>query len=189
VPDKTNETNDDIDGNEPLEAVSKAMASLVAVAWACDITRVVSWQQSGSVGGTVYYMTGATTEEHGLSHEPDGQELVHQAVVFNMGCFASMLETFINTKEPDGSNLLDHACILLGSDCSEGISHSTFDQPAIVAGTGGGVLKHPGIHYRSPDGQNTADILITCLQTLDPSVSEVGSAEGYSNTAFGEIKA
>ena len=189
VPGKTNETNDDIDGNEPLEAVSKAMADLVAVAWACDITRVVSWQQSGSVGGTVYWMTGATTEEHGLSHEPDGQELVHQAVVFNMGCFAYLLETLMNTKEPDGSNLLDHSVVMLGSDCAEGLSHSTFDQPIIVAGTGGGDLVHPGIHYRSPNGQNTTDVLVTCMQTLDPSVTEIGSAEGYSNTPCGDFKA
>jgi hypothetical protein len=188
VPGGPTETNEDIDGNEPLEAVSHAMADLLVAAFTCDVTRVASFQQSGSVGGTVYYMTGATTEEHGLSHEAGGQELIHQAVVFNIGCFAYLLERLKATPEGTG-NLLDNSCILLGSDCAEGITHSSFDQPIIVAGGGGGLLKHPGIHYRSSSDENTTDILVTCLQTLDPTVTEVGSAEGYSNTACSSIKA
>jgi hypothetical protein len=131
-------------------------------------------------------MTGATTEEHGLSHEPGGQELIHKAVVFNMGCFAYLLEKLKSTTE-GGGNVLDNSCILLGSDCAEGLTHSCVDQPIIVAGRGGGALKYPGVHYRSPSGENTTDILISCLKTLDPSVSEAGSAEGYSSSACGAI--
>lgn len=188
IPGMPTQTNDDVDGNEPLEAVSKAMADLIVAAFTCDVTRVASFQQSGSVGGTIYYMTGATSEEHGLSHEPGGQELVHQAVVFNMQCFAYLLEGLEAAGEGAG-NLLDNSCILLGSDCAEGLSHSCFDQPIIVAGRGGGALVHPGIHYRSQSGENTSDILLTCLQTVAPEAAEVGGAEGYSNTAFGAIKA
>lgn len=187
IPDMPAETNEDVDGKEPLEEVSRAMARLVRMAFTCDITRVASFQQSGSVGWTIYHMTGATTEEHGLSHEPGGQELIHQAVVFNMQCFAYLLEELKNTPEGDG-NLLDNSCILLGSDCAEGITHSCFDQPIIVAGRGGGSLRHLG-HYRSPDEQNTSDILLTCLQSVVPSATEVGSAEGYSNTPFADLKA
>ncbi len=185
VPTETN--TDSPSGDEPLEAVSNVMADLVALAWSCDITRVTTWQQSGSVGGTVYWMTGATIEEHGLSHDPAGQELVHQAVVFNMKCFAHLLETLKATPEGAG-NVLDNSVILLGSDCAEGMTHSSFDQPIIVAGKGGGLLKSD-LHYRSPNSENTSDILLTLLQTMDPSVTEVGQAEGYSNTGFGGIVA
>lgn len=189
IPTKPDVTNDDDDlGHEPLEAVSKAMADLVAMAYICDVTRVVSFMQSGSVGGTVYYMTGTESEEHGLSHEDGGQELIHQAVVFNMGCFAYLLEKLKGVSEGDG-NLLDRSCIFLGSDCAEGLTHSCQDQPIIVAGRAGGALKYPGVHYRSDSGENTTDILLTCMQTIDPSVSEVGSAEGYSNTPCKEIVA
>ena len=188
APTMPTETNDDQDGKEPLEAVSKVMADLVTLAWKCDITRVASWHQSGSVGGTVYWMTGATTEEHGLSHDTAGQELVHQAVVFNMGCFANLLETLEAAKEPDGSSLLDHSVVMLGSDCAEGLSHSSFDQPCILAGGGGGALK-TGMHYRSPDGANLSNVLVSVLKAFDPSATEVGADEGYSNTALGDILA
>jgi hypothetical protein len=183
LPGKPTETNQDIDGDEPLEAVAHAMADLVAIAWACDITRVVSWQQSGSVGGTVYWMTGATTEEHGLSHEPGGQELVHKAVVFNMECFAYLLERLQATEIGEG-NLLDQSIVYLGSDCSEGLSHSTFDQPIIVAGGGGGAFKTPGIHYRSSSDENISDVLLRMIQVFQPDATVAGSNEGESSTVF-----
>src|SRR6185369_2109060 len=54
IPAKPGVTNeDDAAGHEPLEEVSKAMADLVAMAFVCDVTRVVSFMQSGSVGYTV----------------------------------------------------------------------------------------------------------------------------------------
>lgn len=178
---------DDGAGHEPLEEVSKAMADLVAMAFVCDVTRVVSFMQSGGVGGTVYHMTGTESEEHGLSHEDGGHELIHQAVIFNMGCFAYLLEKLKAQPEGDG-NLLDRSIVLLGSDCAEGYTHSCFDQPIIVAGRGGGALTYPGIHYRSPSGENTTDILLTILQAIAPEVTEAGSAEGASNTPCQAIK-
>ncbi len=175
------ETNDDINGDEPLEAVSKAMADIIAVAFACDLTRVVSFQQSGSVGGTVYWMTGATVEEHGLTHDGAQQELVHQSVVFNMSCYAYLLEKLKATAEGQG-NLLDNSVVYLGSDAAEGLTHSCFDQPIIVAGRGGGDLVYPGVHYRSSTDENTSDILLSVLKTIDPTATEVGADQGYSNT-------
>jgi len=183
VPGGPSQDNKDVDGKEPLEEVSHAMAEMVALAWACDVTRVVSWQQSGSVGGTVYHMTGATTEEHGLSHEPGGQELVHQAVVFNMQCFAYLLQTLKDTKV-GAKNLLDQSILYLGSDAAEGITHSIFDQPIIVAGGAGGAFKTPGVHYRSPDGENTSDILLRMLQVFDPAATQAGGDMGASTKPF-----
>ncbi|MFO0617441.1 MAG: DUF1552 domain-containing protein [Polyangiaceae bacterium] len=185
-------TNEDQDGNEPLEETAKVMADLVAIAWSCDITRVTTWQQSGSVGGTVYWMNGDTVEEHGLSHEDAGQEQVHKAVVFNMTCLAYLLEKLHATPEGEGSNLLDNAVILVGSDCAEGLTHSCFDQPILVAGKGGGAIKSDQ-HYRSSDdpgaAENTSDVLLACLQVLDPSATEVGADQGYSNTPCAALKA
>jgi hypothetical protein len=175
------ETNDDINGDEPLEAVSKAMADIIAVAFACDLTRVVSLQQSGSVGGTVYWMTGATVEEHGLTHDGAQQELVHQSVVFNMSCYAYLLEKLKATPEGPG-NLLDNSVVYLGSDAAEGLTHSCFDQPIVVAGRGGGGLVYPGVHYRSDSDENTTDVLLSVLKTIDPTATEVGADQGYSNT-------
>ena len=105
----------------------------------------------------------------------------------NITMFAHLLQRLRDTEEGAG-NLLDSSCILLGSDCAQGFGHSTFDQPLLVAGRGGGDLVHPGIHYRSPTKENTSDVLLTCLQTVVPTAMEVGADEGYSNTACTAIK-
>ncbi len=185
------QTNEDVNGNEPLEEVAHAMADLIALAWSCDLTRVATWQQSGSVGGTVYWMTGATTEEHGLSHEPGGQELIHGAVVFNMSCVAYLLEKLRDTPEGSG-NLLDNSAIVVVSDCAQGLTHSNWDMPFVVAGKGGGALESD-LHFRSSNdksqGKNTSDILLSVLQAVDPTATEVGADEGYSSTPLSEIKA
>jgi hypothetical protein len=140
----------------------------------------------------VYWMNGDTVEEHGLSHEDSGQEQVHKAVVFNMTCLAYLLEKLQSTSEGEGSNLLDNAVIVVGSDCAEGITHSCFDQPIIVAGKGGGAIRSDQ-HYRSSDdpgaAENTTDVLLACLQAIDPSATEVGADEGYSNKAAATLKA
>jgi len=190
-PGSPTQTNEDTDGKEPLEEVAHVMADLVTLAYSCDLTRVATWQQSGSVGGTVYWMTGATTEEHGLSHEPGGQDLIHAAVVFNMTCFAYLLENLKNTQEGD-STLLDNSAITLVSDAAQGITHSNFDMPFVVAGKGGGKLKSD-LHHRSANDRNsannTSDILLSVLQCFDESATEVGADEGYSNTPLASIKA
>jgi hypothetical protein len=179
----------DQNGNEPLEEVSKVMAELVRIALACDITRVVSWMQSGSVGYTVYHMVGASDGIHDLTHmdDPGAQELVHKSVVFNMTMLAHLVHGMKDTPEGAG-NLLDNACILVGSDCSEGFDHSTFDQPLLVIGRGGGDLVHPGLHYRSASGESTSDVLLTCLKTVVPTATEVGAGAGRSTTPCNAIK-
>jgi len=183
------QTNSDTDGKEPLTEVARAMSDLVVTAFKCDLTRVVSFQHNGSVGGTVFHMTGTSTNMHSLSHdEPGDQAHVNGAIVECMESFAYLLEELMNAGE-GSENLLDQSVVLCGSDCQEGANHSSKDQPAIVAGRGGGALRHPGIHYRSDSQENTSDILLTCLQAFDPQASEVGSAQGLSTTPLAAIKA
>jgi Protein of unknown function (DUF1552) len=181
------ETNTDSDGREPMEDVANAMNRLLALAWSCDITRVASYMLTGGVGHQVYSHLDQTDEQHIMSHDPEfykGQ--LSQTIVWNVQQFANLLRLLKDT--PDGaSNLLDNSILLLCSDCGEGWSHTTFDQPIVVAGRGGGQLLYPGIHYRSKNAQNTSDILLTLAQAMVPTIAEIGSAEGLSNTPFTDI--
>lgn len=179
---------DDALGNEPLQAVAEAMSDLVAYAFLCDTTRVVSFMQSGGFDHAVFWMTGTAIEEHSLTHQVGAEQLVHKAVLFNVQCFAYLLEKLKSFSEGTG-NLLDNSVILLGSDCGDGSTHDSFDHPIIVAGRGGGALKYPSVHYRSLTKENTTDILLSCLQVFVPSATEAGAAEGYSNTPCTAIQA
>ena len=181
LPDPPTEDNHDISGIEQLESVSRVMSDLLALAWACDLTRVASYQFSGSVGSTVYSAIGQTDGEHSLTHDAQRQNDVHAAVVYVMNRFAYLLEKLKASQEGSG-NLLDNSCILFSSDVCEGLVHSITDYPILVAGRAGGFFKYPGIHHRSMTSDNTSDVLLTCLRAVGANVDSVGSEGGLSTT-------
>ena len=180
------ETNTDVGGKEPLDAVSKAMSDLLVYAFACDLTRVASYMLSPGVGHSVYHFI-SSEEQHVMSHDPLGSaQALHQTIVWNVQQYAYLLEKMKAT--PDGAgNLLDNSCVLLGSDCSEGWSHSIKNMCVVVAGGGGGMLKVPGTHVKSTSNRNLSDVLLTCVRTVAPEVTEIGSAEMRSTTTVSEI--
>jgi len=179
LPDPPTEDNHDIGGIEQLESVSRVMSDLLALAWACDLTRVASYQFSGSVGSTVYSAIGQTDGEHSLTHDAQRQNDVHAAVVYVMNRFAYLLEKLKASQEGSG-NLLDNSCILFSSDVCEGLVHSITDYPILVVGRAGGFFKYPGIHHRSMTSDNTSDVLLTCLRAVGANVDSVGSEGGLS---------
>jgi len=173
-------------GDKYLTTINDAMASLAAMALACDQTRVFSVLFSGSVGGTAYPEIGKTNH-HSLTHdEPGDQPNVHAVTVFIMERFAKLLEALKGVKEGDG-NLLDSCVILASSDTAEGLAHSINDYPILVAGGGGGALKHPGVHFRG-NGTNTSDVLLTLLQAMDVKVSEFGKDGGKTTSTVAAIR-
>jgi hypothetical protein len=164
------------------------MANLLALSLACDQSRVFSIQFSGSVGSTIYKEIGVTTEHHGLTHdEPGEQPTVNSITVFIMKRFATFLEQLKNTAEGTG-NLLDRCAILASSDTAEGQPHSISNYPILIAGGGGGSLVHPGIHYRSTDGENSSNALLTLLQAMDIDVTEFGNAGGKTTKAVAALR-
>jgi hypothetical protein len=145
-------------------------------------------QFSGSVGFTVFTPLGQNMGHHDMTHDALRNDDVDAATIYTMQRFADLLAALRNTNEGDG-NLLDNSCVLLGSDASSGLTHSVYDQPCIVAGRGGGVLEYPAVHYRSPNSENSANILLSVLRTVCPEATEVGGTLGYSNTDVSAIMA
>ena len=186
TPPMPTETNVDVAGKEPLDAVSKAMSDLLVYAFACDLTRIASYMLSPGVGFAVYHFI-SNEEQHVMSHDPVGSATpLNQTIIWNVQQYAYLLERLKAT--PDGAgNLLDNSCVLLGSDCSEGWSHSIKNMCVVVAGGGGGMLKTPGTHVRSTANRNLSDVLLTCVRTVAPEITEIGSQEMRSTTMVSEI--
>ena len=187
-PSTPTQTNTDASGIEPIEAVSTVMSDLLAMAFACDLTRVASFQFSGSVGGHCFKWlspSDARDNEHSITHDAAQQDKVHDAVVFTMKNFAYTLQALKRTAE-GSSNLLNNTVVLCTTDVAQGLDHSINDYPVLLAGSAGGKLK-TGVHYRSTNGRNTSDILFTLMKALGTGVTSVGKDEGYSNTAINEL--
>jgi hypothetical protein len=169
--------------------IATAMADLLALSLACDQSRVFSIMYSGGVSLTVYDEVGADKEHHGLSHdEPGEQALVDAITTFIIGHLGLFLEKLKDTPEGDG-NLLDNCAILASSDCAEGQPHSIDDYPIVIAGRAGGALVHPGVHYRSPNDENTSNVLLTLAQAMDLEVDEFGNGPGRTTSTVDALKA
>ncbi len=189
VPAEPTQENVDVGGLEPMEEVNDLMLDLLVHAFTCDLTRIASYMLVGGVGHTVYHFLGNLEEHHDMSHDPIGSATpLEECIHWNITQFARLCEKLKAT--PDGAgNLLDSSCLLLGSDCSEGWTHSIDDMCVIVAGGGGGTLRRPGGHLRSKNDRNLTDVLLTCVRTVAPQVTELGSDVMRSTTPVTEIMA
>lgn len=186
LPDPVTDQNEDVDGIERISTVSHLMSDLVALAFACDMTRVLTYQFHGAQAWTIFSDLGHGTDEHALTHS-DAQDDVHDTVVYVMDHFAYLLAKLRDTPDLEG-NLLDNSCVLCVTECSRGYDHSIVDMPILVAGKAGGYLRYPGVHYREV-GANTSDVLLTCMQAVGTGVTSVGGDEGTSETPCAGIVA
>ena len=111
------------------------MSDLIALALACDQTRVFSIMFSGSTATTVFWQVNVIRGHHQLSHDEAGdQPQIQATTVFTMKMFSMLLQKLKASPEGPG-NLLDSCAILASSDCAEGKSHSNRDYPILVAGS------------------------------------------------------
>jgi hypothetical protein len=171
----------DPDSGEPLVERTDALSDLLAMALACDLTRVFTVQFSCGVSGTVFPALNISTGRHSLSHdEGDDQPGMQASTVFIMERFATFLEKLQGVTEGTG-NLLDSCAIMASTDVAEGLPHSKDDYPMLVVGGAGGGLVTPGIHYRA-DGENTTDIHYSVVTALGLGMSSFGGEEGESST-------
>jgi len=167
-------------GHEDLEGVSKAMADLLAVALACDLSRVFTFALSQSQSDTVFWQVGNNEGLHTISHQPIAQsgEKVHKAVVFTMQQLAYLVGRLKATPEGAG-NVLDSLGLYCTTEVAEGNAHSCVDVPMLVIGRGGGTLRS-GVHYRSKTRENVNKVMFTLLKAMGLPITAFGGSAGQA---------
>lgn len=173
-----------------LATMTDVHADLLAMAFACDLRQIATMQYTGSVGFTVF--PGAGAGHHDLTHDSSvaAQNKVHDATVFTMQCFSSLLQKMAAMPEGAG-NVLDNSLWLATSDLAEGLDHGVADYPIVLAGRAGGAMRFPGVHVRGPGllKRNTSDVLVSILRAMDSGRAGVGTGLTRSTTAVNEILA
>ena len=163
---------------------NELMSDLLAMTYACDLTRIATVHFSGSFGFTQYWQADAaiTTGHHDLTHNEAGdQPLVHKSTVFIMQQLNYLLLKLKATPDVDGRSILDNIVLLASSDVSDGKAHSIKNYPIVVAGSGSGYLKNPGVHYASR-AENTSNVLLTVMRAAGSGAPSVGFGGGLSST-------
>ncbi len=175
----------DIDGRPQMSVRSRVMADIVAMALACDQTRVFSDWFCSPVNNLLY--PGATSGHHQLTHdEPDPQPQVNSIVIYTMTELAYLISALANVKEGDGT-LLDHMALLATADVSYGRAHSIEEYPILIAGNANGTLKE-GIHYRSPASENTSKVLLTLARAMGLTLDAYGEGPGMVTSSLTAVE-
>jgi hypothetical protein len=186
LPDAPEASYPDVDGRPQLSARSRAMCDLIAMALACDQTRVFSHYFSDPISDLLY--PGATAGHHELTHnEPAPQVEVDMITTDIMEEYAYLVDKLRSVTEGDGT-LLDNCVVLGTSEVSEGRTHSVDEMPVLLAGNCCGALRE-GIHYRSYSQENASKLLLSVVRAMDIPLAEYGSDEAHVTDSLSDIEA
>lgn len=150
-----------------MPRVSRAHLDLLAVAFACDLTRVASLQYSTGFNRIRYPWVDSLGEGHSLSHSGPSntaawEELTRRAI-WHAEELAYFLDRLAAIPEGDGS-VLDNTLVLWGNEVCQGNTHSLDNIPYLLVGDAGGALRSG--RYLQYDDASNCDLLLSVLHAL-----------------------
>jgi len=174
--------------NEDLRA--DVMTDLVAMAFACDLSRVASillteWKCYMNM----FQLAGYESDMHELTHNPN-QPGVTAAVAWHVKQLARLTLKLRDRQDVDGSSLLDHTAIVLLFEGGHGYdpegdsavsSHSTENMVALIAGRAGGL--RAGQHFIARD-MHPANVVISAMNAVGVD-GGLGDLDGNVSQLFG----
>jgi len=146
----------------------RLMFDLQALAFASDMTRVVTFKMSRDVSGRVFPGSGVTAGFHSASHHGGNEERVlrfNKINTYHMGLIPYFLEKLEEIVEGD-SHLLDKTLIVCGSPMGDSNLHNHKRCPLFLAGGANGRLPKGGLHVEAADGTPMANVLLSAMHML-----------------------
>ncbi len=157
----------------------KLMFDLQLLAFAGDVTRVVSFKMSIDRSNRIYPESGITTPFHTLSHHREDPEKIEQFAELNqyhVSLVARFLVRLRDTREGDG-NLLDQSVVLYGSPMGDSHVHGHKFLPVFLVGKANGELRG-NTHRKCADGTSLSNVLLTLLHKLGVPLDRIGDSTG-----------
>ena len=162
-----------------------AMMDLIALAFSCDATRIVSLMFGNAVSGRTHPFLDITRGHHDISHHKSDPINIEQLVkigTWQMEQLGYLFGKLQGLQNSEGQSLLYDTAIFCSSDISDGNRHNHDDMPTILAGHGGGALT-PGKHvsYTADVGapkQKVSNLLVTMLEAAGVASAVVGDSDG-----------
>lgn len=181
-----------------LPAMAEQMFDVLALAFACDVSRVATYMfraEGGNSSHTFSWIPGLQPPEnpaepgvdptddensfshHSMSHYDGTEKNIDRLTKVNawfMSMIAGLADRLKALPEGDGT-VLDHSVILYGSGIAQG-NHSLDHVPFLLVGNAGGALK-TGQFLDLAAGRPHNDLLLTVMQAM-----------GVQDTSFGDPK-
>lgn len=130
----------------------RATLDLAALAFQCDITRVISFMfgRGNSMQDFAFLFGGEGSEHHYVSHHggrADYLNKLREIDRWEVNEVANFLSKLEDTPEGEGTTVLDNTLAYFNSEISDGDRHRMYDMPIFLAGGAGGRLKIDGSHH------------------------------------------
>jgi hypothetical protein len=156
-----------------IDAEITAHTDVMALAFECDITRVITFMAaSGATGKSRDYR-----DYHlSITHRADGdwQPKFRNTVIWEVEKFAALVQRLSTKTEADGvTPILNNSALFFSSEISDGNNHNHNNMPVLLAGGLGGAIT-TGQH-RVMDGEWFADLFMY-----------IAGAMGVQLQSFGE---
>jgi hypothetical protein len=149
-------------------AVGKLQMDLMVLAHACGLTRVSTFMWANADSWQYFPWIGFNQEHHELSHAGDNDADSRAKLVtinqWHSEQMAYLLDKLAESREADGTSLLDNTVLLWGNELGAGNTHSYKNIPWLLAGGAGGFFK-TGRALQFADRPHN-DLLVSVCQAL-----------------------
>ena len=118
----------------------RLMYDLMVLAFQTDSTRIATFMLANEGSNRTFPMIEVKEGHHDLSHHESKQDKVDKIAkidTYYSEQFSYFLTKMRETKDADGSSLLDNSLIVYGGCISDGNRHDHHNLPALLAGRGG----------------------------------------------------
>lgn len=192
-------------GNDSeYKKIGQMQMDVLALALACDHTRVATLQWGDGSGGPVFNFDGLSNQynHHKLSHgntrdDDSGGAIADYQVrlaaidVWYAQQFRYLCDKLAAYGEPNGKTVLDNSAVVWMNELSDGLEHNFMDMPYVIAGSNGGYFKQ-GQYVKVTSQSNTKnDVDAPHNKLLTMCINAVGvrNADGSLVNNFGAFGA
>jgi len=162
---------------DDMSIIAGLHLDMLATAFACDLTRVASFQISTSLNHIRYPWLNSMGEGHALSHQGASDMNAHLELVSRQTWHSQMLANFLTrlSQIPEGSGtVLDNTLVVWGNEVSEGNTHSHENMPFVTVGGGWYFRTGRSLQYTSASHN---DLLVSVLNAMGVPATTFGQAD------------
>jgi Protein of unknown function (DUF1552) len=149
-----------------MPKIAELELDLLALAFACDLTRVASFEISTALNRIRYPWVSSMGEGHALSHsgagDPDAKAQLLSRQNWHSSLIARLFDKLAVVAEGEGT-VLDNTLLFWGNEVSMGTTHSHDNMPFLVAGGGWAFRTGRYVQYK---GNSHADLLVSLLNAM-----------------------
>ena len=158
--------------------MAKLFADMLALAFACDLTRVIQFNWSGNTSNRIYTNLAMTEGHHDISHQ-NTTDAFAKIRTIHKHLWTQNLKLYEALKAmPDGDGTLwDKTLVVHWNELAQGDTHAINNNLVVFAGKADNAFRR-GRYIDFANKQSFSDMLVTCHQYM-----------GFSDvTSFGDAR-